>query len=284
MNRDPTDPSPPQRSSALYLGWVRHRRTSDVRHGFRLLIFYGYFDLAEVPGIFRLHPWWRRELPAPVSWRRADLLRSPGDLADAVRDLVAQRTGLRPAGPIRVLTHLRTWGYVFNPVTFYYCFDQAGGLSAIVADITNTPWGERHAYVLSGSGNRVSGTFAKQFHISPFQGMDQRYRWRFTDPGRHLAIHMITERGGRAVFDATLVLRRQPITANSLGRILWRFPHITLLTIAAIHWQALRLWWKGARYHPHPPIEASAHQAADQPRPPAIPSTSRAMPSSPAYE
>jgi DUF1365 family protein len=240
-------------NSSLYLGWVRHRRRSDVTHGFRYPVFMSFLDLDELPTAFRTHPAWRLEMPAPAAFHRADYLGRTGNLKAAVLDEAESVLGRRPAGPVRMLTNLRSWGYAFNPVTFYYCYEADGAtVAAVVAEITNTPWGERHRYVTTNSDDGLLGRFAKVFHVSPFQPMDHAYRWRFTPPGSRLGVHMVNSRDGVPVFDATLVLRRRPWSSAWLGRVLWRFPHITLFTIAAIHWQALRLWWKGARFHAHP--------------------------------
>ena len=168
--------------SCLYLGSVRHRRFEPTDNRFAYRIFMTYLDLAEVPQLFDRYLFWSARRAAPAWFRRADF---HGDAArpldDAVRDLVASRTGARPTGPIRLLTHLRYFGYSFNPVSFYYCFDHSGTrVETIVAEITNTPWKERHAYVLPiessvGSGAAWRFQFQKQFHVSPFMPMDIRY-------------------------------------------------------------------------------------------------------------
>ncbi len=157
-----------------------------------------------------------------------------------------------------MLTQVRTLGYVFNPVTFYYCFDEAGvGVETVVAEITNTPWFERHSYVLSSEagdahGKRRQFRFPKTFHVSPFMEMAMDYDWQLTDPGRRLFVHMESRKDGRTVLDATLALRRSPLDARSLSRVFVRHPLIPFKVTAAIYWQALRLWWKRCPFVPHP--------------------------------
>ena len=237
--------------SGIYHGWIRHRRVAQVAHGFRYRIFYCLIDLAELPRLFAGRRMWGLERWAPAAFHRADYLGQRGDLATCVRDLVESRTGARPMGPIRLLTHLRMWGTSFNPVSFYYCFAADGEqVEAVVAEITNTPWGERHAYVVAGGR---AARFAKAFHVSPFQDMDLEYDWRFTAPGERLGVHMINRRAGARTFDATLVLRRLPWCDAVLGSLWLRFPHITAVALAAIYVQAARLWRKRAPFFAHPP-------------------------------
>lgn len=242
--------------SRIYKGWVRHRRSAPTRNEFRYPLFMMYLDLTELPGLFDGVPLWSARRRALAWFRRADYL-APHDqpLDEAVRDLVAARIGVRPQGPIRLLTHLRYFGYCMNPVSFYYCFDRSGDrLEAIVAEITNTPWKERHQYVLAvRDGARVQRfEFDKDFHVSPFMPMDMRYRWCFAAPGMRLHVHMESLRGGESVFDASLALRAEPVTRGALIRVLAVFPAMTLRVIGAIHWQALRLWLKRTPFYPHP--------------------------------
>lgn len=247
-------------ASAIYRGAVRHRRFEPAPHAFTHRLHMMYVDLAELPGLLdgRLLASARR--PAPIRFRREDYLGPAArPLADAVRDLVLERTGRRPEGPVRLLTHLRTFGHVFNPVSFYYCFDGAGErVDTIVAEITNTPWRERHAYVLPANPGgspaaRHRHRFRKSFHVSPFMPMEIDYDWRFTEPGPRLAIRMENESAeGRKVFDATLSLERVEISTGSLARALLRHPFMGLEILAAIHWHALRLYAKKCPFYPHP--------------------------------
>jgi len=241
--------------SALYHGRLRHRRFAPAGHAFEYRVFMAYLDLAELDEVFRGRWFWSTGRVAAARLRREDYLGDPRvPLDTAVRDRVEQELGRRPSGPIRMLTNLRMFGFVFNPVTFYYCFDASGSkIEALVAEITNTPWGERHAYVLDMTGpNGRRHRFAKRFHVSPFLPMDLEYDWRFGMPRRALAVHMEDLDAGRKVFDATLALHREEITGASLARTLAAFPFITLKIAAAIYWQALRLWLKRTPFHTHP--------------------------------
>jgi DUF1365 family protein len=246
--------------SRIYKGWVRHRRTAPTCHEFRYRIFMMYLDLAELPRLFDGVPFWSANRRALAWFKRSDYLGDPGKPLDAeVRDLVAARTGTRPAGPIRLLTHLRYFGYCMNPVSFYYCFEPAGdALVAIVAEITNTPWGERHQYVLPVSGRTQLQRFEfdKEFHVSPFMPMDMRYQWCFSAPSNRLFVNIQNFKEGEHVFDATLALRQEPITARALTRLLIGFPLMTLKVIIAIHWEALQLWRKRTPFHSHPRLAA----------------------------
>jgi len=222
-------------------------------------MFMMYLDLAELPRLFDGTPCWSARRRALAWFKRADYL-GPADvpLDHAVRDLVEARTGARPKGPIRLLTHLRYFGYCMNPVSFYYCFDESGAtLETIVAEITNTPWKERHQYVLpvaDPAARLKRFGFDKDFHVSPFLPMDMQYRWSFNQPEDRLFVHMQNHRNGEQMFDATLVLKHQPVSTFRLLCILATFPLMTLKVIAAIHWQALRLWVKRTPVFDHPRI------------------------------
>jgi DUF1365 family protein len=245
--------------SGIYSGLLRHRRMRPVPHHFSYRLFMMYLDLDELPEVFRGRWFWSVRRPALARFRREDHFGDPGQpLDESVRELVERETGSAPEGPIRMLTHLRYFGHVFNPVSFYYCFDRNDQfVETIVAEVNNTPWGERHCYVLPQSMNRGSGSHAryhpdKVFHVSPFMEMDVDYDWRFNQPGERLTVHMENARQGEKVFDATLNLARREISAGSLARVLVLFPMVTVKVVAGIYWQALRLWLKSVPVHDHP--------------------------------
>ena len=250
-------------TSAIYQGTIRHRRSFPVPHDFEYPIFLSYIDLAELKQAFGKHWLYSTSGRNVVEFRRSDFFGDAKvDLKQAVLDKVEQDTGQRPAGPVRLLTHLRQFGLSFNPVSFYYCFDADGQtLHSILAEITNTPWGERFAYALPVKSAQAHGTslhwlFQKQFHVSPFLPMQMGYDWRFQVPAEHLRVHMDCfsqdEPGTPKQFDATLVLRRLPWTSLNLSKSLLRFPFITLSVMWKIYWQALRLKWKRNPFYDHP--------------------------------
>jgi DUF1365 family protein len=234
-------------ASCIYEGSIRHRRP-EPRHEFRHRLALAYLDLDELPRLLDGRLVDRR--PGLVRFRRADYLGEPAKpLAEAVRDRVVEELGSRPSGPVRLLTHLRSFGHCFNPVSFYYCFDSSGAeVEAMVADVTNTPWGERHSYVIAGR----RGRFAKALHVSPFLSMDQTYVCQATFPGERLSIHIENRRAGARVFDATLTLSRRELTARSLRRITLRYPAASARVLGLIYAHALALRLAGAPVFKHP--------------------------------
>jgi DUF1365 family protein len=255
-------------ASAVYEGWVRHRRFEPVAHEFRYRHWLMYLDLDELPELLDPYPLFSARRPAPARFRREDFMGEPGrPLAECARDAVEAETGRRPAGPVRLLAGLRQLGHSFNPVSFYYCFDAGGEeVAAIVADVNNIPWGERHAYVLArgaATGPVLSDRLDKRLHVSPLMGMDQTYAFRATEPGARLTVQIESrqrrhgegadeEAGAGKAFDATLSLRRRELSRGLLLRMLGRQPATSLQVVARIYGQALRLRLKGAHYFPHP--------------------------------
>lgn len=246
--------------SCLYQGTVRHRRFLPVRHEFAYRLTLLYLDLEELPTIFDNCRFWSGDRVNLAYFRRRDHLGDPRlPLAEAVRQLVARETGTVPTGPIRLLTHLRYFGHCFNPASFYYCYDGTGEhLETCLVEVHNTPWLEEHVYVLPASRNEHplphwrQFRLAKNFHVSPFMPMDIHYDLRLRQPGEKLAVHFRNTWQGRHIFDATLKLGRRELSPPALQRLLFGQPPLTLKVVALIHWQAFRLWVKGAPFFPHP--------------------------------
>jgi DUF1365 family protein len=245
--------------SCIYEGRVRHTRTKPALHQFNYRLFMMYLDLDELPDLFGKRWFWSMTRPALARFRRRNHL-GPEDqpLADSVRGLVEKATGMRPRGPIRLLTNLSYFGYCFNPVSFYYCFAPDGKtVEYIVSEVNNTPWGERDSYVLScGESEEISSSWrfrpTKKMHVSPFMSMEIEYDWILSAPADRLSVFMANSKDGERFFDATMILNRKRISGRSLAGVLLRFPFLTAKVIVAIHWEALRLWAKRCPVYIHP--------------------------------
>jgi DUF1365 family protein len=245
-------------NSCIYEGEVRHARYRPKENRFRTSLFFLYLDLAELDTVFNGRWLWSTKGFDLAYLRRKDHFGDPSlTIDEAVRALVQQKTGKRPAGPVRMLTHLRYLGHNFNPATFYYCYDAAGSrVETIVVEVHNTPWGEVHCYVvdeLDNMGTREQKRFLlkKDFTVSPFMPMDLEYKWTFIEPGATVSVHMADyDKEGR-IFEAELSVERREITGASLARMLLKYPVVTLTVISGIYWQAFRLWRKGVPFYGH---------------------------------
>ena len=250
-------------NSCLYEGWVRHRRYSPAEHRFTYPLFMLYLDLDEIDEVFGSSRFWSAERFNWASFRRADYFDpSTPDLKQAVINKVCTHSELEPRhiASVRVLTHVR-----------YLVFDHNENLLAVMPEVTNTPWKERHAYVLLAETSNTSPTptnphyephrvhrhyreyrLSKAFHVSPFLPMDMDYRWVFGLPQPTLRIHLENHREQHKVFDATLVMEAAPINARAMRRALIRFPAMTVKVVMGIHWQAFKLWLKKVPFIPPP--------------------------------
>ncbi len=245
--------------SCLYEGRVRHRRFALVERAFSFPLFMVYVDLAEIETTFGRRGLWSTKWPAVARFRRRDHLGpSEQPLDDSVRELVEGRLGWRPEGPIRLLTHFRYFGVGMNPISLYYCFDAHGTvLQAVVAEVNNTPWGERHCYAIDlrdrGDDEHVLRERSqKQLHVSPFLPMDLEYDWRLTIPGERLTVAIGCESADGRLFSAILSLHRKPLTRARRIWSLIRYPLMTAQVIAGIYWQAFLIRMRGVPFIPHP--------------------------------
>ena len=243
------------RSSAIYEGTVTHRRAGDHAGSFTTNLAMPFIDLSELGELGNLAPLWRSEKRAPISFRRRDFLgggRLP--LRTAVLDLVQSRTGHRPEGPVRLLAHHRTWGWLFNPISLYYCYAPDGeSLEAVVADVTNTPWGESHAYVIdTRAGLEGIPPQRKALHVSPFLPLELTYSFQVSSPGEKVGFSVIARREDTVVFQAGFALRRRPLTRMGLARMLLRQPFMTHRVSGGIYARAAGLWLRRVQFVPHP--------------------------------
>ena len=247
--------------SSLYAGTMWHERTEPFRRRFGARLWFVYLDLDELDHVMGGHRLLSEQRWRPVQFRRSDYLGDPlQSLSESVRDLVLARTGERPEGSIHLLAHLRTWGWCFNPLAVYYCTDRAGNLRWVVADVTNTPWHERHAYVLPAGPDGVREHVEdKMLHVSPFWPMEQRYRFTVSVPSDELVVRIdnlvgcSSEGGGeRVVHRAGFHMKRHDLSDDTLRRFLFRYPLLTHRVTLGIHRHALQLKARGATFYRHP--------------------------------
>jgi len=248
-----------QLNSRIFEGWIRHRRYQPKNHAFRYPVFMNWLDLGELDQVMARSKLWSLERFNLVSFFRKDYLGDAGqDLTSAVKQRIEEETGDLFTGRICLLTHLRFLGFCFNPVSFYFCYPEGAEQPRyILAEINNTPWDERHCYVLDTRTSPLANEkwtfeFDKAFHVSPFMPMQLRYLWKFSLHGRNITIHMQLQQENQCCFDATLLLKAQDMSQWSMIAIPLRYPFMSCWVIILIYWQALLLWLKGIPSFDHP--------------------------------
>jgi uncharacterized protein len=254
---------PPAAAGTLYIGEVMHQRLKPFGHRFAYRVFSLLVDVDRLPELGRLTPLLSVNRPNIASLRESDHVERPGETLRAFADRMLEAAGLRePAARVLLLAYPRICGYVFNPVAVYFAYDGRGDLIALIYAVRNT-FGQRHSYVapiapgeLGPGGVRQSR--AKLFHVSPFIGMDARYHFRVLPPGKAVRLRIHETAGGEPLLGAAFSGAARALSTATLAACLLRFPLLTWKIMAGIHWEALNLWLKGARFHKSPPAPATA--------------------------
>lgn len=265
----PTTNSSPALTSCIYEGWVRHRRFSPKSHQFSYQVFMMYLNLDEIDTVLCQNKLWSTGKYSPARFKRSDYFGdSSKSLKQCVKEEVFNQIGIKVTGSIFMLTNLRYFGYIMNPLTIYYCFNNKQQLEAMLLEVTNTPWGEKHHYVFScdPTMQKHRTYINKELHVSPFNPMNMTYFFKNNTPNKSLAVHMenytsstkknndLDQPHTGPVFDATLVLKKREITHQSLTSILVKYPFMTLKVIYSIYWQALKLFIKKSPFYSNPKI------------------------------
>lgn len=246
----------PSDTSAIYRGTVRHRRRRPRPHTFRMSTYHVLVDvdeLGELDRCVRGFGYNRRALTTFYDRDHFGLLDLP--VRDKISGWLERQGRSLPAGRLTVLTNLRVAGYVFNPVSWWFCYDLNDNLVMVLAEVNNT-FGDHHVYILDDlatDGAVVRAAATKVFHVSPFLPITPlEYRFTVQPPGDHVMVHMdVDDRDGK-LFDATQRGVRQPFTTAVLWRMMARHPLAPLMTIGAIHWHAIRLALKRVPFHRRP--------------------------------
>ena len=235
----------------LYIGSLRHRRSSPVAHAFTYPLFMVLLDVDRISELMSVS--W---CTGYNRWNWASFFDTDhlGSSSIPFRERLATDAArhhlVLPDGPVFLLTHLRYLGHCFNPVSFFYCYDRLGALQLVLAEVNNTFGGSHRYWLEPEPGHRTfRATATKAFYVSPFMPSDMAYTFAFTPPGERLVAHMTVEGhdgdGQSHAFDATLNLGFRPWTSGEVVRALLRHPAMTMRVVAGIHWEALGLWWKG---------------------------------------
>ncbi len=245
---------PPTDPACLYVGDVMHQRMKPFGHRFRYRVFSLCIDLdrlVEADRVSRLFSVNGRNL---VSFHESD--HSGEQPIRAYTDELLARVGLR-AKRIFLVCYPRIVGHVFNPLSVYYAYDDRDVLTAMIYEVRNT-FGERHTYLCPVGETQLSEAGVRQscdklFHVSPFIGMDMRYHFRMLPPGKEIRWRILETDTDGPLLAATFSGRQFPLTTHTLGRLVVRIPFLTFKILGGIHWEALKLWLKGARYISRPP-------------------------------
>jgi DUF1365 family protein len=236
-------------TSSLYVGTIGHSRQIPRKHRFRYAFFMWFLNLDELDKLPSLGRWFSTSKWALSRYHRPDYYGNPAlSLADAIRNRMEELTGHPVGGQVYGLINMRTLGLYFSPVNFYYGYDSQGNLSHFLAEVSNIPWNERHQYAHYVTGNHLMPDNPKQFRVSPFNKLNQHYRWKLKPPDENIFVQIDVDDDRGHIFTAQLNLKRRPLSLKSVRRELLKKPAMTMSMIAGIYWQALKLFIKGVPY------------------------------------
>lgn len=251
-------------SDGIYKGEVVHKRFHPKQHAFNYPLAMILVDVNQLESSFKTSRWWSLERFNLISFYRNDYIQPEShtnssnktmSITDVVAEKIFNASGEIFSGTVKLLTNPRFFGYVFNPVSFYLCYDQNNTLKYILSQINNTPWNERHTYVhqVSDQSNaKMVFEFDKAFHVSPFMPMNLNYTWKFILYNNKVDIHMALFDSGVKQFIATMRAKHSPFTAKNMLQLPIEFPLQTLRIVFRIYWHALRLWMKKVPFYEHP--------------------------------
>jgi uncharacterized protein len=243
---------------ALLTGEVGHKRYIPKVHGFTYQVHYFWLDLDELATIPARGWLWSRSRFAACSYRRADYLAGPDDLTQAVRQKLQQLGSKEPVAKVCMMSPLANWGYYFSPLTLYYCFDQSQQLVALLAEVSNTPWNERHYYLVPVDSVKLASAEPSQyqhdkaFHVSPFNPMDMQYHWTVLANSVQLQLSITNFKAEQKIFSAWFDLAIRPFTLTQLKSLLIRRPWQNVQVMTRIYWHAVKLLFKAVPVYGHP--------------------------------
>ncbi len=254
---------PPAAAAALYPGEVMHARLKPFAHRFKYSVFSLLIDVDRLQEADRLSRIFSVNRPNLASFSESDHVERPGETLRSFADRLLTEAGVQErADRIVLLCYPRIFGYVFNPISVYFCYGSDGELIALIYAVRNT-FGQRHTYVapvmpgdVTAAGVRQTRT--KIFHVSPFIDLGARYHFRVLPPGKVVRLRIQETEAGDPLLSATFVGEEKPLATSALAWCLLKIPFLTWKIMAGIHWEALKLWLKGARFHPSPPVPKPA--------------------------
>jgi uncharacterized protein len=262
---------PSEAPGTLYEGEVMHARLKPFTHRFAYMVFSTLIDIDQLAALgaqSRLFSVNRFNIFSFHESDHIDARVSPNEAGlRAFVDILCGKAGLPPPRRVLLLAYPRIFGHVFNPISVYFAYDEEGVLATVIYEVRNT-FGERHAYVcpvrpgdMSEAGLRQS--CAKRLHVSPFLGMEGKYDFRLSPPGAQLRLRILEHDQSGPILAATFSAQAKPLTTASLASALIRIPLLGLKVVGLIHFEALRLWLKGAIFHRSPPPPPPASVSAE---------------------